>query len=172
MFATHELIWFSERDDWGHLYLYDLETGRLKNRITSGPWTVLQVLRVDEPSRTIWFTATGKEPGDPYFRHLYSVRLDGSRLTALTPEDADHDVTLSPDGRWFVDSYSRPDVPPVTLLRDATGKTLLTLERADISRLVAAGWKPPIPITVKARDGKTDLYAASTRGIRVSMSTG
>ena len=130
----------------------------MKNRITSGSWTVLQVLRVDEPTRTIWFTAAGKEPGDPYFRHLYSVRLDGTRLTPLTPEDADHDVTLSPDGRWFVDSYSRPDVPPVTLLRDAAGRTLLTLERADISRLQAAGWKPPIPITVKARDGKTDLY--------------
>ena len=158
LFATHELIWYSERDDWGHLYLYDLETGRLKNRITGGPWTVLQVLRVDETTRTIWFTAAGKEPGDPYFRHLYSVRLDGTRLTPLTPEDADHDVTLAPNGRWFVDSYSRPDVPPVTLLRDATGRTLLTLERADISRLQAAGWKPPIPITVKARDGKTDLY--------------
>src|SRR5207247_1151882 len=100
------------------------------NRITGGPWTVLQVLRVDESTRTIWFTAAGKEPGDPYFRHLYSVRLDGTRLTPLTPEDADHDVTLAPNGRWFVDSYSRPDVPPVTLLRDATGRTLLTLERA------------------------------------------
>src|SRR5204863_457811 len=94
---------------------------------------------------------------------------DGSRLVfvstsrdhkkeQLRSADADHDVTLSPDGRWFVDSYSRPDVPPVTLLRDAAGRTLLTLERADISRLQAAGWKPPIPITVKARDGKTDLY--------------
>lgn len=156
--ATHELIWFSERDNWGHLYLYDLATGKEKNRITSGDWAVLQVLRVDEASRTIWFIATGKEPGDPYFRHLYSVRFDGTRLTALTPEDADHEVSFSPSGGYFVDSYSRPDVPPVTVVRDAAGKLVQTVEKADISRLLAAGWKPPIPITVKARDGKTDLY--------------
>jgi len=156
--ATNELIWFSERDNWGHLYLYDLRTGRLKGRITSGAWPVLQVLRVDEKTRTIYFTGAGREPGDPYFRHLYSVRIDGSRLTLLTPEDADHDVTLSASGRYFVDSYSRPDVPPVTVLRDAAGRLVLALEAADITRLVAAGWKPPLPITVKARDGKTDLY--------------
>jgi dipeptidyl-peptidase-4 len=156
--ATGELIWFSERDNWGHLYLYDLRTGKLKNRITSGAWPVLQVLRVDDKARTIYFVGAGREPGDPYFRHLYSVRFDGSRLTLLTPEDADHDVTLSPDGRDFVDSYSRPDVPPVTVLRDMRGRLLLTLERADITALLATGWRPPLPITVKARDGKTDLY--------------
>jgi dipeptidyl aminopeptidase/acylaminoacyl peptidase len=156
--ATGELIWFSERDNWGHLYLYDLRTGRLKNRITSGAWPVLAVQRVDEQARTIYFVGAGREPGDPYFRHFYSVRFDGSHLTLLTPEDADHDITLAPDGRDFVDSYSRPDVPPVTVLRDGRGKLLATLERADISALVATGWRPPIPITVKARDGKTDLY--------------
>jgi dienelactone hydrolase len=156
--ATGELIWFSERDNWGHLYLYDLRTGRLKNRITSGVWPVLEVLRVDEQARTVYFVGAGREPGDPYFRHFYSVRFDGSHLTLLTPEDADHDVTLAPDGRDFVDSYSRPDVPPVTVLRDRRGKLLATLERADISALVAMGWRPPNPITVKARDGKTDLY--------------
>ncbi len=156
--ATNELIWFSERDNWGHLYLYDLRTGRLKGQITRGDWPVLQVLRVDEKTRAIYFTAAGREPGDPYFRHLYSVRMDGTHLTLLTPEDADHDVTFSSSGRYFVDSYSRPDAPPVTVLRDADGKLVLALESADITRLAAAGWKPPIPITVKARDGKTDLY--------------
>jgi dipeptidyl aminopeptidase/acylaminoacyl peptidase len=156
--ATNEVIWFSERDDWGHLYLYDLRTGKLKNRITSGAWPVLQLLRVDEAARTVYFVAAGREPGDPYFRRLYSVRLDGSHLTLLTPEDADHDVTLSASGRAFIDSYSRPDVPPVTVLRDAAGKLLLQLERADISRLAATGWRPPTPITVKARDGRTNLY--------------
>ncbi len=158
LWPSNELLWYSERSDWGHLYLYDLATGRLKNQITSGDWKVLQVLRVDEPSRTVWFTAAGREPGDPYFRHLYSVRMDGTRLRLLTPENADHDVSLAPDGRYFVDSYSTPDVPPVTVLRDAEGKLLLTVQRADISRLLATGWKPPVPFTVKARDGKTDLY--------------
>ncbi|HMA46361.1 MAG TPA: DPP IV N-terminal domain-containing protein, partial [Frankiaceae bacterium] len=106
LWAANELLWYSERTDWGHLYLYDLATGRLKNPITSGSWKVLQVLRLDTASRTIFFTAAGREPGDPYFRKLYSVRLDGSRLQLLTPEDADHDVTLAPDGRCFVDTYS------------------------------------------------------------------
>ena len=158
LWAANELLWYSERSDWGHLYLYDLATGLLKNPITSGAWKVLQVLRVDEASRTIWFTAAGREPGDPYYRRLYSVRMDGTHLQLLTPEDADHDVALAPDGRYFVDSYSTPVVPPVTVLRDAGGKLLLTVQRADVSRLLATGWKPPIPFTVRARDGKTDLY--------------
>jgi dipeptidyl aminopeptidase/acylaminoacyl peptidase len=157
LWGTDELLWYSERSDWGHLYLYDLATGRLKNPITGGSWKVLQVLRVDAPSRTIWFTAAGREGGDPYFRRLYSVRMDGSRLQLLTPEDADHDVTLAPDGRYFVDSYSTPAVPPVTVLRDAAGRLVMQVEKADISRLLATGWKPPISFTVKARDGVTDL---------------
>ena len=156
--ATNELIWYSERSDWGHLYLYDLATGRLKAQLDSGAWKVLQVLRVDEASRTIWFTAAGREGGDPYFRRLYSERLDGTHLQLLTPEAADHDVTLAPDGRYFVDSWSRPDAPPVAVLRDGAGKLVLPLQTADVSRLVATGWKPPIPFTVKARDRKTDLY--------------
>jgi dipeptidyl aminopeptidase/acylaminoacyl peptidase len=114
---------------------------------------------VDEKARVIYFTGSGREAGrDPYFRHLYRVDFDGRHLALLTPEDADHSVTLSPSGRYFVDSYSRPDVPPVTVLRDAAGRLVLPLEKADISKLVATGWTPPIPFTVKARDGKTDLY--------------
>ncbi len=161
--ASNELLWYSERDNWGHLYLYDLATGQLKHQITNGPWDVLQVLRIDEKARTIYFTGSGREPGDPYFRKLYSVRMDGSHLTLLTPENADHNVTLSPSGKYFVDSYSTPEVPPVTVLRDMRGTTRLTLEKADISALLATGWKPPIPFTVKARDGKTDLYGLMFR---------
>ena len=157
--ASDEVIWFSERDDWGQLYLYDLATGRLKHRITSGEGNVAELLRVDERARTLYFVGNGKERGrDPYFRHFYRIGMDGTGLRLLTPEDADHDVSLSPTGRYFVDTYSRPDVPQVSVLRDLNGKTILTLERADISRLLATGWKPPQPITVKARDGKTDLY--------------
>jgi len=158
LWGTDGLIWFSERDNWGHLYLYDLTTGALKNRITSGDWPVLDILRVDEASRTIWFVAAGRDPLNPYFRHVFSVRLDGSHLTALTPEPGDHDVTLSPDGKYLLDVYSQPDVPPVSVLRDAEGKVRVPLERADISKLLAIGWKPPTVVTVKARDGKTDLY--------------
>jgi dipeptidyl aminopeptidase/acylaminoacyl peptidase len=156
--ASSEVIWYWHRPEWGHLYLYDLETARLKNPVTSGEWNVLQVLRMDPKDRTVFFLGAGREPGDPYFRHFYRVKLDGSGLKALSPEDADHQISVSPSGRYFVDVYSKPDVPPVSLLRDPQGKTVMTLETADVSRLVATGWKPPIPITVKARDGKTDLY--------------
>jgi dipeptidyl aminopeptidase/acylaminoacyl peptidase len=157
--ATNEVIWFSERDDWGQLYLYDLNTGRLKNKITTGDGNVAQVRRVDAATRTIYFVGNAREKGrDPYFRAFYKIRMDGSGLTLLTPEDADHEIVLAPSGKYFVDTYSRPDVPPVSVLRDLNGKIIVTLEKADISRLTATGWKPPVQITVKARDGKTDLY--------------
>jgi dipeptidyl-peptidase-4 len=156
--ASNEVIWYSERSNWGHLYLYDLATGRLKNAITHGDWNVLEVRRVDERTRTVYFTGVGREPGDPYFRHFYSVRMDGTHLTLLTPEDADHDVVLSSSGRWFVDDYSRPDVAPISMVKDMEGRTLLTAEHADISRLALTGWKPPMPITMKARDGQTNIY--------------
>ena len=158
LWGANELIWYSERSDWGHLYLYDLASGRLKNPITQGSWKVLQVLRTDEPGRTLFFTAAGREPGDPYFRRLYRVRMDGTRLALLTPDSADHEVQLSPDGRYFLDSYSTPVTPPVTVLRDADGRLVMQVEKADISRLLATGWRPPLPFTVKARDGVTDLY--------------
>ena len=157
--ASDEVIWFSERDDWGQLYLYDLATGALKAKITSGEGNVAELLRVDEKNRTLYFVGNAKERGrDPYFRHFYRIGMNGKGLTLLTPEDADHNISLSPAGRYFVDTYSRPDVPQISLLRELTGKTVLTLEKSDISRLLATGWKPPRPITVKARDGKTDLY--------------
>jgi len=157
--ASNEVIWFSERENWGQLYLYDLKTGREKHRITSGEGNVTQLLRVDEKNRVLYFLAVGKEKGrDPYFRHFYRIDFDGRNLQLLTPADADHDVTPSPDGDYFVDAYSTPDTPPVAELRNASGKLILPLETADLTRLVAAGWKPPQPITVKARDGVTDLY--------------
>ncbi len=159
LWASNELVWYSERSDWGHLYLYDLASGRVKNPITSGNWKVLQVLRMDSSTRTIWFTAAGKEAGDPYFQHFYSVRMDGTHLTHLTPDSADHAVTISPNGRFFIDAASTPDRPPVFQLRDmGTGRVVVDLERADISRLTATGWRPPMPVTMKARDGRTDIY--------------
>jgi uncharacterized protein (TIGR01244 family) len=157
--ASNEMIWFSERDNWGQLYLYDLATGRLKNQITTGEGNVTQIVRIDETARAIYFVGVGKEKGrDPYFRHLYRVGFDGRSQTLLTPEDADHAASWSPSWRYFVDTYSKPDVPPVMALRDAAGQLVLELERADISKLLATGWKPPMPFTVKARDGVTDIY--------------
>jgi dipeptidyl aminopeptidase/acylaminoacyl peptidase len=157
--ASNELLWWSQRDNWIHLYLYDLTTGKLKNRITTGDGNVEDIVRVDEKARTIYFMAQGKDPGrDPYFQHLYRIGFDGKGQTLLTPENANHVVSVSPDGKYFVDAYSTPVTPPVTVLRDPNGKVLQTLEKADISKLVATGWKPPTPFTVKGRDGKTDIY--------------
>ncbi len=155
---SNEVIWFSQRDNWGHLYLYDLKTGQLKNRITKGNWNVLQVRRVDRKNRILYFTGCGREPGDPYFQYFYSVRMDGSDIKLLTPENSNHSISLSPSGTCFIDSYSTPVSPPVTVLRDVRGRKRLTVEEADISRLIEAGWIPPVPFTVKARDGETDLY--------------
>jgi len=157
--ASNEIIWYSERDNWGQLYLYDATTGRLKNQITTGDGPVTQLLKVDEKNRLLYFLADGKEKGrDPYFAHFYRVSFDGKNLTLLTPEDANHEISLSPSGRFFFDSYSKPDAAPVTVLRSNDGKLIATIEKADISKLLATGWKPPQPITVKARDGITDLY--------------
>jgi dipeptidyl aminopeptidase/acylaminoacyl peptidase len=156
--SSNEVIWYSERDNWGHLYLYDLATGKLKNAITSGEWAVTQLLHVDERNREVYFLAVGREKGNPYFSYLYRAGFDGKKLSLLTPEPGNHEVSFSPSGKFFVDSYSQPDVPPISVLRDQNGKTLATLGKADISKLLVAGWKPPTPFTVKARDGKTDLY--------------
>ena len=156
---SNEILWFSERDNWGHLYLYDLATGQLKNQITHGDWNVTQVLRIDEKTQTIYFLGVGKEPGrDPYFQHFYSVKFDGSDLKLLTPENADHSIKLSDKGPYFVDSYSTVTQPQVTVVRDLQGKQVMEVAKQDISKLLATGWQPPTPITVKGRDGKTPLY--------------
>jgi dipeptidyl-peptidase-4 len=156
---SNEILWFSERDDWGNLYLYDLTTGKLKNQITHGPGDVTQVLYVDEKARKIYFLGVGKEKDrDPYFEHFYSVNFDGSGLRLLTPENADHRVRESHDGHYFVDTYSTPTEPQITVVRDGDGKLVMDVAKQDISKLTAIGWKPLTPITVKGRDGKTDLY--------------
>jgi dipeptidyl-peptidase-4 len=157
--GTNEFIWFSEQSNWGQLYLYDLTTGKLKNQITTGEGNVTQISRLDEKNRVIYFLGVGKEKGrDPYFTHLYSVGFDGKRQMLLTPDDGNHSVEWSPSFQYFVDTWSKPDVPPVAALRDASGKLVTPLEKADISKLLDSGWRPPQPITMKARDGVTDIY--------------
>jgi dipeptidyl aminopeptidase/acylaminoacyl peptidase len=158
------IIWYSCRDGWGHLYLFDAVTGDLKHQITSGAWVVRQIVRVDEEHGWIYFLAGGREEGrDPYLRHLYRVALSGTDLTLLTPEDADHEVAFSPSGRVFVDTFSRVDLVPRSVLRSADGRLLAELEEGDISQLLARGWRLPEPFSVKARDGVTDIYGVIVR---------
>ncbi|MGD0796348.1 MAG: DPP IV N-terminal domain-containing protein [Acidobacteriaceae bacterium] len=156
---SNEVLWYSERDGWGQMYLYDLATGQLKGQITRGEGNVSEVLHVDEAARAIYFVGVGKEAGwDPYDRALYRVNFDGTGMRLLTPEEADHEVTMAPDGRWFVDVASTPTTPGVAVVRDDEGKVVVEIARQDVSKLKAMGWKPLTPFTVKARDGKTDLY--------------
>ncbi|WP_115717602.1 S9 family peptidase [Gallaecimonas mangrovi] len=157
---SHQAIWYSERSDWGNLYLYDLKTGKALHPITSGQGPVSDVKYLNRQSRTVWFTAVGREKGvNPYYRQLFKTSLDGTKATLLTPEKADHTISMSKDGSYFVDSYSTPTTPPVTVLRAASdGHVIATVAKADISRLKANGWVAPEQITVTGRDGKTTLY--------------
>ena len=155
---TKEILWYSERDNWGHMYLYDATTGKLKNQITKGEWLVTKLLKVDEKNRLIYFMGGGKEAGNPYFQYFYKIGFDGKGLTLLTPELGSHTIAFSPSGNNFVDSYSQPDVPTVTNYRTLAGKLITNLTKTDVSRLAATGWKAPTPVNVKAGDGKTDIY--------------
>lgn len=155
---TKEIIWYSERDNWGHLYLYDSESGKLKHKINEGDYVVTKLLKVDEKKRILYFLADGLDKKNPYFTHLYKIDFDGKHFTSLTPEEGNHSISFSPSEEYFIDSYSQPDVPTVTVLRNINGKLISTLEKEDVSRLKATGWQPPMPITVKAHDGTTDLY--------------
>jgi dienelactone hydrolase len=155
---SNEIIWFSERDNWGHLYLYDALTGKLKNQVTKGEWVVTELLKVDEKNRELYFMADGLDPENPYFSRFCKIGFDGKHFAVLTPEAGNHQVTLSPSKNYFIDSYSKPDVPPVIVFRNMDGKIISSLEKTDVSRLTATGWKPVTPIVVKAHDGKTDLY--------------
>ncbi len=174
-----EVIWYSDRSGWGHLYLYDGETGALKNAITGGSWVVQDIHAVDMDARVVYFTGGGREAGyDPYFRLLYRASFDGGEVTLLTDENADHHFTpdatpfmallrglppaepvIRPDLGVLIDTYSTVDKPPVTVLRSTTdGSIITTLERADASDLYATGWQPPVRHKVKAADGETDIY--------------
>ncbi|MBO5876267.1 MAG: DPP IV N-terminal domain-containing protein [Bacteroidales bacterium] len=153
-----ELIHWSERDGWAHLYLYD-DQGNLKNRITKGPWHVEEILKVDENARTVYFTANGKNADEnPYYEHLYKVNLDGTGLTQITKGDFFHQVEVDDDAKFMVDNYSRIDTVPVCVLLDNTGKKVMDLQESDFSQLLANGYKFPELFKVKAADGITDLY--------------
>jgi dipeptidyl aminopeptidase/acylaminoacyl peptidase len=160
-----EIIWMSERDGWNHLYLYDGATGEVKNQITKGEWVVRSVDTVDVANRQIWFNASGMTPGqDPYFIHYYRINFDGRGLVALTDAEGSHSVKISPDLRFYVEGWSRVDVPPVAQLRHTRDRSVvMELERADDSALRATGWRYPEVFVAKGRDGVTDIWGIIVR---------
>lgn len=174
-----QAITFSQRDGWGHLYLVDFEGGGEIRQLTQGEWVVHDIVAVDEREGGgfVYFTAGGREPGrNPYWRHVYRVPLEGdAEVELLTPEPADHAVTaaspaligaastFSPSGRYFVSNSSTVDSPPVSRLHRSDGSVVTILEQADASELLARGYEPPLPFSVKAADGETDLYGVLWR---------
>jgi dipeptidyl aminopeptidase/acylaminoacyl peptidase len=158
LFDSNEFIWYSEKTNWGQLYLYDLETKQLKNKITSGDFIVKQIKHIDVKNRLIYFSAAGKENGNPYHDYFYKVKLDGTNFTNLTPSKGSHTVTFSDDYSLLLDTYSTTENPPISILRDDTGNKIMDLEVADISELKKNNWQKPIEFSVKARDQKTAIY--------------
>jgi len=160
-----EVIWMSERDGWNHLYLLDGVTDAVKNQITKGPWVVRAVQRVDDAKRQIYFSASGMYAGkDPYFVYYYRINFDGSGIVRLTPEEGHHLGAYSQDGKFFVDNYSRLDLPPVLQLRRTSDNSVLaTLDRGDLTELVKTGWKAPEVFIAPGRDGKTEIWGIIIR---------
>ena len=153
-----EMIQWSEDDGWGHFYLYD-ENGKLKNQITSGPWHCEEILGVDEKARVLYFSANGKESNeDPYFLHSYRVNFDGTGLKLLSPGDFDHNASMDDNKRYLVNTFSRVNTIPKSVLLASDGRKIMDLETADLSSLFAAGYKFPEPFKAKADDGITDIY--------------
>jgi dipeptidyl aminopeptidase/acylaminoacyl peptidase len=153
-----EYLWWSERTGWGAFYRYDSK-GKLKNAITKGPWVAGSVVKVDTTAQTLYFTGFGKEKGqNPYYENMYSAKFDGSKFKHLSPEDANHAINASEEGNYFVDNYSRVDLPTKSVLRDASGKVILNLEETDVSGMQAIGYQYPETFNVKAADGATNLY--------------
>ncbi|MCX2678630.1 DPP IV N-terminal domain-containing protein [Galbibacter sp. EGI 63066] len=160
-----EIIWASERDGWNHLYLYDGETGKVKQQITKGNWPVRKVLEVDEENSHIYFTASGLDKKqDPYLLHYCRIDFDGKNFVRFTKENGNHKVTFSENHKYYIDQYSRVDAPPITVLKNAENqKTVMTLQEADIGSLLTTGWKMPEVFNAKGRDGETDIWGIIIR---------
>jgi len=158
-------LWASERSGWNHLYAVDLSGGQTLRALTSGPWVMKQVVHLDVAAKEIYFQAVGRNAGEnPYHQHLCKVGLDGNGLVDLTPGDAQHEVTFSPDRRTFIDAASRVDQPQAYLLRNAKdGRLLARLGATDDAALRKAGWQPVRPFVAKDREGKFDIWGVVTR---------
>lgn len=161
-----EMIWMSERDNWNHLYMIDLEKGKVARQITKGDWVVRRVLKVDEDNQVIYFTASGVNPKeDPYHVHYYKINMDGKQMTCLTPEEGNHSAVFNEDYTLWIDKYSTAEQAPVTVLRTTQGEKAegRTLAQADLSKIKSAGWTAPEIFTAPGRDGVTPMWGIIQR---------
>ena len=159
------MLWMSERDNWNHLYLYDMPTGKVVRQVTQGRWCVRNVVHVDEEAGVVYFSASGVVAGeDPYFVRYYRIGLDGKGMRCLTPAEGEHEARFTKDFRYLVDTWSKVDQAPVTVVRSAAdGTPIDTLEQADLTKLKANGWRAPEVFVAKGRDGKTDMWGIIQR---------
>ena len=158
LLASGDMLWWSERDGWAHLYLFGAD-GTLRHRLTEGAFSVRRVVGVDEDRSFVYFMANGREAGeDPYYQHLYRVTLEGTGLQVVDPGDFDHRTVMGESNRFFVDNYARVNSVPASALYDVSGRKVMDLDVADFSALMEAGYEFPEPYTVKADDGITNLY--------------
>ncbi|MEX1184767.1 MAG: prolyl oligopeptidase family serine peptidase [Gemmatimonadota bacterium] len=165
-YSGGEVLWASERDGWNHLYLYDGATGRVKNQVTKGNWVMRGVDTVDVANRQVYFRASGVNADqDPYFIHFYRINFDGTGLVAYTEGDGNHNIVWSPDRQFYIDTYSRVDMPPVVELKRASDRSTLALEKGDMSAAIAAGFRPPEVFVAKGRDGVTDIWGVIVRPV-------
>lgn len=148
-------IWASERTGFRNFYLYDL-TGKLLTTLTRHPFEVGQIVRIDEQSNTLYYTARS---GDNHMKlQLHRVGLDGKGDRRLTDPSMHHMVTAAPGGRQFVVVSQTHDRPPVTRLIDHQGKVLAELAKSDVAKYSELKLQPVELFTFKAADGITDLH--------------
>ncbi|MBQ3743385.1 MAG: DPP IV N-terminal domain-containing protein [Bacteroidales bacterium] len=159
-------LWISERDDWRHLYLIDTHTREMR-QLTKGAWNVREIHHVDEKGGFILANANGLAADrgeDPYNKHVIRIDIKTGKVTDLTPENANHAVSFNKEFTTFVDSYSRPDLPATTVLRDAkNGKVLTVIQKQDIAKVLDEGFTMPEVFKAKGRDGVTDIWGTIYR---------
>lgn len=152
-------IWSSERSGWNHLYRIDMHTGDIINVVTSGAWNVKSVDTIRDGQ--VWFYAVGVDAEqDPYHEQYCRVDLDGTNFKRLTQGDGMHTIYWSPTNEFFIDQYSRIDLPPIHELRSADGELICEIERAEIvaSGTTGSSQITPLRFVAPGRDGVTPIW--------------
>ncbi|HPE55524.1 MAG TPA: S9 family peptidase [Bacteroidales bacterium] len=145
-------LWFSERDGYNHLYLFDTE-GNLIQQVTKGEWVVTNYLGTDPKGKMVYFSATKESPIE---QNLYSIELKSGKITHLSPDHGTHRGMVSHSGKYIMDAYSSTDVASeYKMLNDKGAVEFVMQENVDPLKDYKLGEMSIF--TIKAKDG-TDLY--------------